>query len=206
MHVDHPLSRDQPPNIRHFVNTATTSSCTTMRLDEREIPGASDRIEDAPDLTKIRTSNRGLVPKREWPEVEASKPRKKRRVAPQSTPSTQTSTQNSTQISSASFAIYEDEPPESSRSIDHSTKRTKQKHHQEDWEVEYQKLKKKSTQAARDYLVQLIGQEDYPEVLRVPVTQPKVLLDCPFDPNDPLAVFLMMLLLCSFCRMIYRTA
>ena len=41
-------------------------------MREREIRRASKRIGDAPDLLEVRTSQRGRVPKREWPEVEAS--------------------------------------------------------------------------------------------------------------------------------------
>jgi Transposase IS4 len=163
-----------------------------MRLDEREIAGASERIEDAPDLLEVRTSKRGRVPKRQWPEVEVSKPRKKRRIPALPTPeSTQNSTQTATETSTSTFTIHEDKPAttctESSQSQLPTRKRTKEKHH---WEVEYEALKKnKSTQAARDYLVRLIGNDEYPEVLKVPVTPPEVLLDCPFNTDDPLAVW-----------------
>jgi hypothetical protein len=64
-----------------------------MRLDERDILGVSEKIWDAPNLLEVRTAKRGRVPRREWPEVEASKPRKKRRIVPLPTPN---STQNST--------------------------------------------------------------------------------------------------------------
>jgi Transposase IS4 len=167
-----------------------------MRIDEREIPGASDLIQDAPDLIELRVSKRGRVPKREWDEVEATKPRKKQRPNPLLTPTpTQTSTQNSTQRASqkqtASFSIYEDtalikpstEPPNPSEP---PGKRTKQKH---EWEVEYDRLKKTSTKCARDYLVQLIGNDEYPEVLKLPKDSPEVLLDCLFTPEDPLSVW-----------------
>jgi len=162
-----------------------------MRLDEREIPGASERIEDAPTLIEVRRSGRGRVPKREWSAVDASKPRKKRRVATPPLPlrtltSTKTTTQNSTQSSTASFAVYEDKLlPDSSQSTSHSTRRTKQK---QQWEVEYDKLKKRSTQDARDYLVQLIGNEEYPEALKVPIVPPTVLLDIPFTLDNPLSI------------------
>ena len=50
------------------------------RVDEQEIHGVSENFEDAPDLVEIRTSNRGRVPKRQWPEEETPKSRKKRRT------------------------------------------------------------------------------------------------------------------------------
>lgn len=135
-----------------------------MRIDEREIPGASERAEDAPDLSEVRISKRGRVPKREWPEDEVSKPRKKHRIAALPTPE---STQDSTQNSTSTFALHKDDIlPESSQASDHTKNRTKEKRH---WEAEYERLKKtKSTQAARDYLIKLIGNDKYPEVLRVP--------------------------------------
>ena len=74
-----------------------------IRLDKREIPGASDRPDDAPDLFKVRISKRGRVPKREWPKVEASKSRKKQQIITLLTPLI---TQTSTQASTDSFIIY----------------------------------------------------------------------------------------------------
>jgi hypothetical protein len=158
-----------------------------MRVDERDIPGASDYIEDAPDLLEVRTLKRGRVPKREWPEVEVKKPRKKQRTTVRPTPtSTQTSIQSTTHTSTNSFKIYEDEPEATaSTPLQPASKRTKQKH---TWKAEYVELKNKSTQGARDYLVQLIGNDEYPEVLRVPAVPPEVLLDCPFLPDDPLLI------------------
>jgi hypothetical protein len=170
-----------------------------MRVDEREIPGASESIADAPDILEVRISKRGRVPKRQWPEVEVSKPQKKRRIhgiAALPTPtSTQNSTQHSTQTSTSTFAIHEDDIlPKSSQSSDPVGKRTKKNHHQNaekqyDWEIEYKRLRATSSQAARDYLVTLIGNDEYPEVLKVPQVAPEVLLDCPFNPDDPLAVW-----------------
>lgn len=163
-----------------------------MRLDEREIAGASERVEDAPDLLEVRTSKRGRVPKRQWSEAEAAKPReprKKRRTTALPTP---TSTQNSTQTT---FAVYQDELlSEPSQFSSRTEERTRKNHHWEaeekhDWKVEYEKVKKQSTKAARDYLVQLIGNDEYPEVLKVPQEPPEVLINCPFNPNDPLAVW-----------------
>jgi hypothetical protein len=36
-----------------------------MRVDKREIPGASDRLDNAPDLLELYILKRGRVPKRE---------------------------------------------------------------------------------------------------------------------------------------------
>ena len=154
-----------------------------MRVDEQEIPGASDCMDDAPSIFEARTSKRGRVPKRGWPEVEASKPRKKRQRRALPTPdSTQTSTQTSTQANS--FTIYQNEPtadqPLSARQNDPK---------KQDWELEFEERKKESKKAARDYLVQLIGNDEYPEVLRVPTVTPEVLIKDPFLLEDPLAIW-----------------
>lgn len=159
-----------------------------MRLDEREIPGASESIDDAPDLFEVRVSKRGRVPEREWPEVEASEPRKKQRTAAsaslQEPLPTPPSTQNRAQDSTNSFAIHVDK-------FDLGTSQTRQKKSKKKhaWETEYEKLKKRLQQCARDYLVQLIGNDEYPEVLRVPIVPPEILLDCPIVPDDPLSVW-----------------
>lgn len=162
-----------------------------MRVDECEIPGASDSIQDAPDLIKLRVSNRVRVPKRQWPEVETTKPRKKQRCDPLLTPtlsqnSTRNSTQKTSQTSTASFAIYEDKPTDTPKIDIPAGKRSRQKH---DWETEYQKIKKESTAGARDYLIQLIGNDKYPEVLRVPNISPQVLINEEFTLEDPLSIW-----------------
>jgi hypothetical protein len=74
-------------------------------LIEKEIPGASDQVADAPDLLEVRTSKRGRIPKRKWPENEASKQLKQPRQKRQRQLPTPNSTQNSTQ-----FTIFEDQP------------------------------------------------------------------------------------------------
>jgi hypothetical protein len=174
-----------------------TSSLSTMRVDEREIQGASDRVDDAPDLLEVRKSNRRRVPKRHWPEIEASKPRKRRRTA--QLPPTPSSTQTLTQTTSNSFNIYEDltseptnestnkpanepanEPPESSQ----RPQKDKQA-----WQVKYTELKSKSTKYARDYLVELIGNDEFPEALRIPTVPPEVLINEPFTLSDPLSIW-----------------
>ena len=162
-----------------------------MRLDEREIAGASERIEDAPDLFEVRSSKRGRVPKREWPEIATLKPRKKRRITPPTSLPTPDSTQNSTQ--NAIYTSTDDLTEASSQvktelaySSQSSDKKTDTK---QAWETEYERLKKKSIQQARDYLVQLIGNDEFPEVLRVPIVPPKILLNCATVPNDPLSVW-----------------
>jgi hypothetical protein len=95
-----------------------------MRLDEREIPGASEKVEDAPDLLEVRISKRGRIPKRQWPEVEATKPREPRKKRTMTALPTPTSTQNSTQTT---IKIHEDEIlPESSQLRDHAEKKPKE--------------------------------------------------------------------------------
>lgn len=164
-----------------------------MRLDEREISGASERIDDAPDLIQLRTSNRGRKPKREWPEIFPLQPRKRAKKAPLPTPtSTQTSTQTSTDTT---FSIYEDEAttqaPEQSQSQSQSQATTRPKHQKQKqpWEAEYEKEKNTSNQAARDYLVNLIGSDEYPDVLKVPIVPPEVLLEKQFTLKDPLSIW-----------------
>jgi hypothetical protein len=81
--------------MRHFVNKTSLSPAAMSRVDEREIAGASESIDDAPDLIELRKSKRARVPKRQWEQAEASKPRKKRRLTQLPTP---TSTQTASQI------------------------------------------------------------------------------------------------------------
>ena len=50
-------------------------------------------------------------------------------------------------------------------------------------------LRTKSREGARDYLVQLIGHDEYPEALKVPIIAPKVLLDAEFTTTDPLLIW-----------------
>jgi hypothetical protein len=44
-------------------------------------------------------------------------------------------------------------------------------------------------EAARDCLVEIIGQEPFPETLKQPEIKPQVLLDEVFDPFDPLSIW-----------------
>ena len=83
------------------------------RLDEREIAGASENIDNAPDLIELRKSNRRRVIKRYWEQAEASKPRKRRRL-------TQLLTPISTQTTSQTFTIY-DEEQQAARSLTRET-------------------------------------------------------------------------------------
>ena len=72
------------------------------RLDEREIAGASENIDNAPDLLELRKSNRTRVVKRHWEQAEALKPRKRRRL-------TQLPTLTSTQTTTQTFPIYNEQ-------------------------------------------------------------------------------------------------
>jgi hypothetical protein len=63
------------------------------RIDEREIAGASDILDDAPDLLEVRKSGRARVIKRQWEQAKELKPGKKLRLTQLLTPrSTQQST------------------------------------------------------------------------------------------------------------------
>ena len=103
------MSRDFVTLPRHSVNTTSTSLPPTMRVDEREIPGASESAQDAPNLIELRTSKRGRIPKREWIETSPHEGRKRaRREIQNPTPTlTQASTTTDTQVSTT-FAIHED--------------------------------------------------------------------------------------------------
>jgi hypothetical protein len=57
------------------------------------------------------------------------------------------------------------------------------------WHRKYNRLKKQSAAAARDYLVEIIGHDSFEEALRVPKIAPEVLLDDPFNLRDPLSVW-----------------
>ena len=164
---------------------------STMRVDERDIPGASDYIEDAPDLFKVRTSKRGRVPKREWPEVEVTKSRKKRRTTALPTP---TSSQTISQKTTNSLKIYEDgqaDTTESFLKVDALSQLAfpKKEAAKPTWLVRYTELRKRSKEQARDYLVEIIGHDEYKEKLQLPQTAPKVLLKNTFDLNDPLSAW-----------------
>jgi hypothetical protein len=89
--------------------------------------------------------------------------------------------------------IYEDEPEVDQTLSDKdepSSKAPRKKNQKKPaWQVTYTKLKEQSRAHARDYLVEIIGHDDYPEALKIPQTKPKVLLDCPFKPRDPLLIW-----------------
>ena len=51
------------------------------RIDKREISGASENIDDAPDVLEPRKSNRKRVVKRHWEQAETLKPHKRRLTA-----------------------------------------------------------------------------------------------------------------------------
>lgn len=166
------------------------------RLDEREIPGASDKIGDAPDLVELRVSKRGRVVKREWPEEEAPKSRKRQRTRPPTPISTQQTT--TTQASTNSFYIYNEIAEASTESSNEPTvetsaetdnKRRKRNAEQPAWLVKYTQLRNSSKETARDYLIEIIGHDDFPQVLKVPEVKPKVLIKETFDPGDPLAIW-----------------
>lgn len=169
-----------------------SSSPTAMsRLDEREIPGASDNIDDAPDLVELRKSNRACVPKRHWEQIEVSKPRKKRRL--------QLPTPTSTQTTSQTFTIYDGSQQAPNSSIleldspnpkEESSPKTSQKEQKlPAWHRKYIQLKKESKSKARDYLIEIIGHDNFEDVLQIPQVTPQVLLQDAFDPLDPLSVW-----------------
>jgi Transposase IS4 len=99
---------------------------------------------------------------------------------------TPNSTQQSTQ-STNSFVIYEDEPTARTEPASESNEPPDQK--KVAWEVKYKALKRQSKTSARDYLVELIGHDDYPEILRNPSIPPKVLLEEDFTVEDPLRIW-----------------
>lgn len=169
-----------------------------MKLDGREIPGGPDSVAEAPDIIEILRFNRDRVTKRKCAEVEASKrsiSRRKRQNTGVPTPqSIQNSAQSSTQqLSQQSFTIYEDiaveatlnpmtERPESSK------KAAKSKQEQ-GWESTYNNLKRQSSETARDYLVNLVGHDEFPEPRKVPTMPPEVLIDEEFDLSDLLKIW-----------------
>jgi hypothetical protein len=162
------------------------------RLDEREIAGASENIDNAPDLIELRKSNRTRVVKRHWEQAEASKPRKRRRL-------TQLPTPTSTQTTSQTFTIYNEEQqaarspiPEinsSDSEQENDTKNSQKNQKLPAWHRKYLQLKRDSKSKARDYLIEIIGHDSFRDVLQVPQTAPEVLLEDTFDPQDPLSVW-----------------
>jgi hypothetical protein len=158
------------------------------RLDEREIAGGSENIDNAPDLIELRKSNRTRVVKRHWEQAEASKPRKRRRLTQLPTP---TSTQT--------FTIHDEEqqftrspilPIDSSDSEQEKEPKNSQKTKKlPAWHQKYLQLKKESRVKARDYLVELIGHDSFKDVLQVPQIAPEVLLEDAFSLKDPLSVW-----------------
>jgi hypothetical protein len=162
------------------------------RLDEREIAGASENIDNAPDLLELRKSNRTRVLKRHWEQAEASKPRKRRRL-------TQLPTPTSTQTTTQTFPIY-DEQQEATRSptprvnSSDSEQENEPKNSQKNqklpaWHRKYLQLKKESRTKARDYLIEIIGHDSFKDVLKVPQIAPEVLLEDAFSLKDPLSVW-----------------
>jgi hypothetical protein len=51
--------------MRHFVNKTSLPPAAMSKVDEREIAGASESIDDAPDLIELPKSKRARVPKRQ---------------------------------------------------------------------------------------------------------------------------------------------
>jgi hypothetical protein len=157
-------------------------------LIEKEILGANDQVANATDLLELRKSNRGLVPKRQWSEdgaTEQPKPRKKRQRQRQLP--TPNSTQNSTQ-----FTIFEDQPIPTTKptpTLAREPLERLKKGGQEEWEAKYTQLKKESTTAARDYLLNLVGNDEFPEAMKLPEVLPKVLIDEAFTISDPLSIW-----------------
>jgi hypothetical protein len=162
------------------------------RLDEREIAGASENIDNAPDLIELRKSNRTRVVKRHWEQAEASKPRKRRRLTKLPTPT-------STQTTSQTFTIYDEEQqaaksptPEinsSDSERENDTKNSQKNQKLPAWHRKYLQLKRDSKSKARDYLIEIIGHDSFEDVLRVPQIAPEVLLEDAFNPQDPLSVW-----------------
>ena len=57
------------------------------------------------------------------------------------------------------------------------------------WQIKYTELKKRSKDTARDYLIEIIGHDDFPQVLKQPEVKPQVLLQDRFDLLDPLSIW-----------------
>jgi Transposase IS4 len=166
-------------------------------IDEQEIPGASDRTEDAPSLHASRTSGRARTATKKWDEsqlqktpIEASRKRKRQTEIPIFTNSelaTPPSTQLETQPSQGST---QGGPARRSRAkkAKKSTANSSQKHSiLEPWEEEFEAAE--STEEKLQVLLTCLGHEPFPEALHIPQRQPEILFKEELDPLKPLDIW-----------------
>jgi Transposase IS4 len=164
-------------------------------IDEQEIPGASDRAEDAPSLYASRTSERPKKPTQRWTESQLQRtppkppPRshKRKREIPiynDGDLATLPLTQNETQPSQGTV---QEGPQRTSRQKKRkkSTKKSSQNESTlELWEQEFNAVN--SSDKKLQVLLTYIGHEAFPEALHIPQRPPEILLDEEIDPLKPL--------------------
>jgi Transposase IS4 len=171
-------------------------------IDEQEIPGASNRAEDAPSLHASRTSNRPKKATQKWTESQLQKTR------PKATKSPPRSRKRKTGI-----PIYEDgdlatppptpaETQPSQETVQEGTQRTsrqkrarKSTQHSsqkastpEPWEIAFEAAE--GPNARLQTLLAELGHEDFPEKLSIPQRDAEILIsDNEVDPRDPLSLW-----------------
>jgi hypothetical protein len=66
-----------------------------------------------------------------------------------------------------------------------STSKLKQK---QEWELHYIELKKQSNVTARDFLLTQVGNDEFPQAIKLPEVLLEVLIDEAFTLTDPLSI------------------
>jgi Transposase IS4 len=176
--------------------TSTSGATTTPTMrDEQEIPGASNRIEDAPSLSAARKSGRLIAPTKRLLESQ----QQETLIIPPKQPS---------QKRKANFTIHDDQPTppptqitaqssqtvtqEGTDYVSSQKKRRKTKPKSSDstsnlrelWEVDFDAAT--SNQAKFQVLLAALGKEDFPRAIRIPTRLGKANFPEELDPLNPI--------------------
>jgi hypothetical protein len=164
-------------------------------VDEQEVPGASNSVDDAPSLQAARLSGRSRTATRRLLESQVqersirSKPKSKQQFNVYEEPATPPDTQvtiNTSQEGTQQVIPSTSRPKKRLRASQKKPIQTPE--NREDWEDDFETATTKSRKL--QVLLEALGHEDFPQRLRIP---PRVgtanLAGQKLDPLDPLALW-----------------
>lgn len=164
-------------------------------IDEQEIPGASDNVNDAPSLEASRRPKREVQPSQRIRDIQASQtvlpPRKRKQKAPfevfQDQP-TPPSTQRTDQSSQEIARELSQEGPSQKRARKSIKKSSQKTSPLEPWDAQFEVAS--TTQAKVEVLLETLGHEDFPDPLQIPSRMPNITFDeTELDPLNPLPIW-----------------
>jgi hypothetical protein len=179
-------------------STFTTRHSIDNMIDEQEIPGASDKAEDAPSLHASRFPERPRKPTQRYTESQLQKsppkPSRSRKrkteilIYDDSNLATPPLTQLQTQLSQGTNQEGIKQPSRQKRAKKSSQKSSQDNVPLEPWEVKFQAAEGPNSKL--QVLLSELGRETFSEKLFIPERQPEILIsDDEINPTNPLSLW-----------------